>query len=314
MYVCKLLTRNQISGLVFGGIMLMFTPVWGQSTGIQTQSGIPASSQTAPETSKSPGDGENFGMQLPGRAPLLREGSLLVDVRGWMRLDEPTKSWLYVIDENDASAPGYSLTLLPNTILTEMIQLHAIAKGKPVSFEASGKVLVYRGKSFFLPTHAPAMVRFESPRTNDENERNSVVPSSSSQMNSDDDSVSSIMRNLERKVGSVARASSYSRDASRTDAPTLLLEGSMIVSRRGRIIRSNSGSWIFVFDADASGLGDPPMTLFPCLLLERIEDYASLQGGVAPIMLSGQVFIFNHQNYLYPTVFQIPRGRSRLTP
>lgn len=314
MYGCRLLTQNQISGLVLGGIMLMFTPVWGQSTGIKTQSGIPASSQTAPATSKSPGDYENFGMQLPGRALLMREGSLLVDVRGWMRLEEQTKSWLYVIDEDDESAPGYSLTLLPNTILTEMIQLHAIAKGKPVSFEASGKVLVYHGKSFFLPTHAPEMVRFESPRTNDENEQNSAEPSSSSQMNSDDDSVSSIMRNLERKVGAVARTSSFSQDASRTDAPTLLLEGSMIVSRRGRIIRTNSGSWMFVFDADASGLGDPPMTLFPCLQLERIENYAIQQGGVAPVELSGQVFIFNNQNYLYPTVFRIPRGRSRLTP
>ena len=88
----------------------------------------------------------------------------------------------------------------------------------------------------------------------------------------------------------------------------------MIVSRRGRIVRSNAGSWMFVFDADASGLGDPPMILFPCLLLERIENYASRRGGVAPIVLSGQVFIFNNQNYLYPTVFQIPRERTRLTP
>lgn len=312
MYGRRLLTHNRMSGLGLGGILLMFSPVWGHADSNQTQSGSPAASQPAEATSKTVVSDENLGLLRPGRAPLLREGSLLVDVRGWMRFDTPTRSWRYVIDEDDESAPGYTLIMLPNTILTEMVQLHAIARGKPVSFEASGKVLVYRGKSYFLPTHAPQMVKFDAPRVDDQYEEIPDDSSSSSRKNNED-SVSSIMRDLEQKVGSIARTTS-TMDASGLDSPNLLLEGSMIVSRRGRIVRSNAGSWMFVFDADASGLGDPPMTLFPCLLLERIEDYASRRGGVAPIMLSGQVFIFNNQNYLYPTVFQIPRERSRLTP
>lgn len=312
MYGRKLLTHKRMSGLGLGGILLMSSPVWGYPGSNQTQSGSPASSQAADTLSKTVESEEILGLLRPGRAPLLREGSLLVDVRGWMRFDKPTKSWQYAIDEDDESAPGYRLIMLPNSILTEMIQLHAIARGKPVSFEASGKVLVYRGKSYFLPTYAPQMVNFDAPRLDDEPEGISDDQSPSSQENYED-SISSIMRDLEQKVGTIARTTS-TMSASGVDTPNLLLEGSMIVSRRGRIVRSNAGSWMFVFDADASGLGDPPMTLFPCLLLERIENYASQHGGVAPIMLSGQVFIFNNQNYLYPTVFQIPRERSRLTP
>ena len=53
---------------------------------------------------------------------------------------------------------------------------------------------------------------------------------------------------------------------------------------------------------DASGLADPPMRLLPCLLLERIEDYARREGSNSPALLSGPVYLFGGKNYLLPTV------------
>ena len=95
---------------------------------------------------------------------------------------------------------------------------------------------------------------------------------------------------------------------------TLVREHTLITNRRGKFTRDRAGSWVFVFDADASGLADPPMRLLPCLLLERIEDYARRTGNNSPALLSGEVFIYQGQNYLLPTVFRIPHNRTKLSP
>lgn len=247
----------------------------------------------------------------PADSPLLREGTQLVDVRGWMEHDEDLGAWTFVIDEKDEAAPGYALTLLPSAVLQEMMELRRIADESRLAFEVSGRVLVYHGRSYFLPTYAPRIVGrapadVEEPAPVDESGDAPVPPA-------DDDSVQSIMRDLEAAVGPVARTGTTT-SAARADRSARRLEGSMVVARRGRLTRTSAGAWRFVFDADASGLADPPMTVLPCLLLERMERYARSRGGVAPMIISGRVLAFNGRNYLYPSVFQIPRGRTKLTP
>ena len=88
----------------------------------------------------------------------------------------------------------------------------------------------------------------------------------------------------------------------------------MVLWRRGRIVRDGGGAWLFLFDADASGLADPPMILLPCLLLERMERYAQRAAPEAPMLLNGRVFRYHERNYLLPSVFQIPRHRTPLHP
>ena len=105
----------------------------------------------------------------------------------------------------------------------------------------------------------------------------------------------------------------------------LVQEGTLISSRRGKLTRDASasggggggasgGGWQFVFDADSTGLADPPMRLLPCLLLEHLEDFARHNGSTAPILLSGQVYVYGGRNFLLPTAYRIPRERSRITP
>jgi hypothetical protein len=94
----------------------------------------------------------------------------------------------------------------------------------------------------------------------------------------------------------------------------LLREGTIMTGRRGKLSRDGSGGWTFVFDADASGLSDPPVRLLPCMLLERVEDYARRVGNNSPALLSGPVYLYNGRNYLLPTVFRIPQDRRNLTP
>jgi len=54
--------------------------------------------------------------------------------------------------------------------------------------------------------------------------------------------------------------------------------------------------------------------LLPCLLLERIEDYARRLGNNSPAIISGQVFLYHGHTYLLPTMFRIPQERKNLMP
>jgi hypothetical protein len=155
------------------------------------------------------------------------------------------------------------------------------------------------------------------------------------------DSAESIMRELEMQSGPIARSSGTTAatsgagpaasptrrspaasssgapasgaGASRPSAP-MLLENAAVINRRGKIARDRAGGWMLVFDADAAGLADPPMKLMPCMLLESIEDYARRVGNNSPIIMTGQVYLYNNQNYLLPTVYRIPRESTRITP
>jgi hypothetical protein len=129
------------------------------------------------------------------------------------------------------------------------------------------------------------------------------------------------------RVG-VSGAAGFNAEALATSATATdkaLREGTAIQSRRGKITRDAAGAWLFVFDADATGDdtadasgggggSDPPMRLLPCLLLEKIEDYARRAPPTAPVLISGEVFLYNGRNYLLPTVYRLPQERTKLSP
>jgi hypothetical protein len=132
-----------------------------------------------------------------------------------------------------------------------------------------------------------------------------------------DDSARDILRELEQTVGPVLRSS-------RTDRPTepqgeagpqkLLPPGTVVLWRRGWLGRGDGGTWSFVFEADASGLVDPPMVLLPCLLLEEMERHGRRGGPDPALLISGRVERYHGRNYLLPTSYQVPRHRTPLRP
>lgn len=90
----------------------------------------------------------------------------------------------------------------------------------------------------------------------------------------------------------------------------LLREGSFMASRRGRMVRSSSGEWVFTFDSDTQGKSDPPMILMPCLNLMAMEKVAERAGEALTFSISGQVFVYHAKNYLLPTMYVINRGNE----
>lgn len=294
------------------------------------------------------------------RAPLLREGSTLVEARARLRKEAQQNWWTLIVDDDDDSSssgatthsPPHELILLPCTRLAEMVRIMESAAarsgsssasiGGDVQFKVSGRVYVFRDRNYFLPTHAVVISEITaSPATMAATTASAPAATSAAEppatppvTPANDDSAEAIARSLEQAAGPLARSSagtaaaarmpgntspSESIDASHhpnatTQGSAMMQENTAIVNRRGKVTRDRSGGWLLVFDADASGLSDPPVKLLPCMLLESIEDYARRVGNNSPVIITGQVYLYDGQNHLLPTVYRIPRERSRLTP
>ncbi|MFG0283521.1 MAG: hypothetical protein ACF8R7_03790 [Phycisphaerales bacterium JB039] len=91
----------------------------------------------------------------------------------------------------------------------------------------------------------------------------------------------------------------------RVRRPPLLPEGSFLPKRRGVMVRSGSGEWVYVFYPDARGDAESPMTLLPSATLERMEEVTQRRQQRPEFILTGQVFVYNGANYLLPTAFSV---------
>ena len=97
------------------------------------------------------------------------------------------------------------------------------------------------------------------------------------------------------------------------ERPGLLPEGTFIVNRRGRLMRSSDGAHVmFVFEADQADAPENPMILQPCRKLEDMEDYIEKHGDQTTFRLSGQVHTYRGANYLLPTMMVIDIDRGNL--
>lgn len=85
----------------------------------------------------------------------------------------------------------------------------------------------------------------------------------------------------------------------------LLPEGSFLPRRRGTLVRSGSGEWVYIFHPDERGEAERPMTLLPSATLERMEDVQSRRRDRPQFILTGQVFVYGNSNYLLPTAFSM---------
>ncbi len=253
------------------------------------------------------------------RTALLREGSVLVEVRGTLTRAPGPGWWRYDVEAENPNHAGYAFTVLPSQALSDMIRIVESMPDERTVFEATGMIFVYRYRNYFLPTHVPRIVAFEPAATIDEEPAAETQPDVEDPETADApeldlDPIEAIIRNLERSVGDVPRSSAPTFDEIEAEKPDLLPDGATVLSRRGRLIRDGGGAWLFVFDSDVTGNVDPPMILLPCLMLERMERYADRIGASAPLVISGHVHRFEDRNYLMPSMFQIPRQRTILRP
>lgn len=262
-------------------------------------------------------------VQPGARQGLLREGSHLLQARGVFAHDAEASAWRFTVEPASANAPVYILNVQPTLFLSEAQHVVLASPEHRLVFEVTGEVLVYQGHNYLLLTQPPRVVGHsgaEATEPDGEDTPEQVVDADQQQQEQTPPlrDAESIMRDLEQQAGPTqrrARITPGSEMSERVRAinDDLRPEGSNIVMRRGRINRDASGAWLFVFEADASGMADPPMNLMPCLLLQQLQRHFQARGN-APLLLSGRVFAYEGRNYLLPTVYQLPRERDMLTP
>ncbi len=251
--------------------------------------------------------GPRAGGASEGR--LLREGTFVVRRRGTMVPLGGGRSALVFHREAGASAER-PMVLLPSQHLARMEQMAAAADGSAV-FLVTGEVFAYQGRNYLLPTVTPSAVHRPSTDGADAEARAGEL---------DPESIGAILADLKREED---RPRSIEVPPSTGDPGTepsaaknnLLGEGTLIVRRRGRLVRLGIGEWAVAFDndSDAAATPDAPMPLVPCLNLERLDAMASASGGELDLEISGRVLTYGGRNYLIPMMFQRLR-RADIAP
>lgn len=96
---------------------------------------------------------------------------------------------------------------------------------------------------------------------------------------------------------------SHLGDRLRPEPGRLLREGTVLASRRGRVVPIEGGWCVYVFDADAQGQAEPPMILLPSARLAEIRRAAVSSAKTLTFQISGSVTASGGRNYLLPTFF-----------
>ncbi|MHC5113588.1 MAG: hypothetical protein ACYTGP_04070 [Planctomycetota bacterium] len=265
----------------------------------------------APNVAKTPPAGPPVMAARPGRTSVLREGSRIVRVPGRVQRNARGE-WVFEIHPDDTTSPGHRMTVLPCSHLGELEHMVSSAPGFDLEFEMTGQMYVYRGRNYLLPTHPPLLIGHEQ---RDDTATETPEPERPRAGEATGDSAEDIIRDLERTTGPLRRRTETpAPSATAPPDDRLVPEGTVLLSRRGTVRRSGGGAFTFIFDADAEGLADPPMTLLPCLLLERLERYSRQAGEDAKVLITGHVHTYRGRNFLRPSIYRIPRERTMLEP
>lgn len=94
---------------------------------------------------------------------------------------------------------------------------------------------------------------------------------------------------------------------------SLVPEGTILTSRRGRVVRLAGGELAFAVENDGQNATEPAMTLLPSATLQRLEDLILWRGDRQAVEVSGRTTSYGGKNYLMPTMFVVPPA-SELAP
>jgi len=228
----------------------------------------------------------------PLQITLMRAGSKIVDATASVNVsrgDSPTT----VVIESGEDGNSVEVVLFPNSRLAEIEA--EVAKNPNTKFRLSGEVFTYDNGNFLLIREVSAIDAFA---TRDSPTIEPLSPDvEPEEPAATDDSVGSIIADLEAATGSLSRSirSAANNPIDRVSPRT---DGVRIINRRGHLVRNNKGAWVFVFVSDATGLSDPPCTVLPNTSSQRLFTYASVGGFIVPVLVSGEVLTYHGHDFL----------------
>ena len=256
------------------------------------------------------------------RAPLVPEGTIVVNAEGIMVRDERKPLWRFhlVGDSADTKKRTRDFVLLPSHLLEEMEEKADSVAPEAARFNLTGEVFSYGRENWLLPQHVEWIT---SHSARNEATEEPADPSAGNSPPVDDpgseeppgprdqgDSIADIVAELQQSVGPLRRSIDTGEDST-TELPGPS-EGQILFSRRGRLGRGRTGAWVFVLDSDVSGLSDPSLILLPSRRLAALEHYAGHGWLGRPMLITGEVFTYRGRHFLQPSSWKFVRERPNL--
>ncbi len=230
----------------------------------------------------------------PERA-LWPEGWSMVNRTGYLVRDG--RWWTFAFDPDDGTGP---IKVLPNATLEVMVRIVSAAES-PVTFMLSGEMTVFQGANYLLARVAMRAARSKAKveETLDVKEAgDAVAPNASAE------DVLAVLQ-AHNPAYTVMPASGPSsgdrpvRGASVSRA--LTTDGSPLVGRSGRVIRQGEW-WAFVSESDHPDHPETPLRLLPSNNTELMAQGPEHENVSPVFIVSGEVTLFDGQNYLLPRV------------
>jgi hypothetical protein len=281
--------------------------------------------------------GQDWAAMLDGEWPgalapsLLAERTFLNQVRG-MIIPGPEDTRIFVPSPVPASpgeggfsddpAPTRAMLLLPSVVL-DRFSTFVMTDDTPTPAIVSGQVFLYNNRNYLMPGAIRAAAALTPPPTPSESAVADTPPdppaSDPGRIDpgtiADDPDVAGLIAELEKRPPfprpSTRPADSAPPSGGREEAEAPFApppeDGSYFAGRRGRMVRSAQGAWLFVTDNDDPGRPPRVYTLLPCRTLEELERVALREGDASAGLVSGRVYRFRDQWFLLPTIYQQER-------
>lgn len=230
------------------------------------------------------------GKPDPSTARTLRpEGSTIVELAGSLSRDGDW--WMF---QQECAGACASLKVLPNTQLEIMVRTMEGA-GAPISFVASGEITVFENENYLLVKYAARGAPTVEPPPTSSPPSSELVPTDASA-----EDVLAMLQTQQPDQSVMPRPSGESPAAWRrapADGRTLILDGSPMVNRPGRLVREGSW-WTLAFESNLPDAAEPPIRLLPNQVLELMVR-TSQRGSIGLVFIvSGEATLHDGENYL----------------
>lgn len=217
------------------------------------------------------------------------EGSTIVELAG--SISREGDWWMFQQECAGACPP---LKVLPNTQLEMMVRTMEGA-GAPISFIASGEITVFENENHLLVKYAARGTPTVEPSPTRSPPPSEPVPTDASA-----EDVLAMLQTQQPDQAVMPRPSGESPAASRrapADGRALMLDGSPVVNRPGRLVREGSW-WTLAFESNRPDAAEPPIRLLPNQVLELMVR-TSQRGSIGLVFIvSGEATLHDGENYL----------------
>ncbi|MBK7404216.1 MAG: hypothetical protein IPJ41_06175 [Phycisphaerales bacterium] len=198
----------------------------------------------------------------------------------------------------EGGTPSPAMPLMPCATYGRLASLLG-SDDRGVWISLTGEVFVYRDRNFLLPAMFAGVPANEPDSAHGE----SAVPTPEGADTRVDELIHELEAQQEERRGI---DTTFAQGAEATgEGPRV--EGKMLLSRRGRMVRSGDGGWVVAMDNDAAQSGPEGLPerlyLLPCRLVEQMERQAEHAGESWEFEISGGLHRYGERVYLLPRLF-----------